>query len=66
MTEGRSGLTLHYGSQRLEGKGSRPILNRLPQLQAIKPDFQSIVIGSDTQEKSERLTMRFPLYGANE
>jgi hypothetical protein len=64
MTEGRSGLILHYGSQRLGGKGIRPILNRLPQ--AIKPDFQSIVIGNDTQEKSERLTMRFPLYGANE
>jgi hypothetical protein len=47
MTEGRSGLILHYGSQRLGGKGSRPILNRLPQ--AIKPDFQSIVIGNDNQ-----------------
>ena len=64
MTEGRSGLILHYGSQRLGGKGSRPILNRLPQ--AIKPDFQSIVIGNDTQEKSVELFTRLLHYGANE
>jgi hypothetical protein len=66
MTEGRSGLILHYGSQRLEGKGSRPILKRLPQLQAIKPDFHSIVIGNDTQEKSVELFTRLLHYGANE